>query len=405
MLLEEPGHKYVGHLTPTSGTSKCISGSLIEHCREQDISLSKLKCIGCDGTVTNTGEKGGVIVLLEKHCRTPLHWFVCQLHANELPLRHLIKRLDGDTDSGTGFKGPIGRQLPGCELLPVVEFEAIQSETIGIDTDAYKLSNDQEYLLQIYRAVASGSCPENLSLKKPGNINHSRWLTTASRILRLYISTENPSDVLKTLVKYIMNVYVPNWFDIKCRWSVTNGAKHIFNNLFRIRPFTEDKKVKDIIEPVIQRNAYFAHPENILLGMVFDEVEETRRFAWDMIIKAKYSPRQQYRREFHIPKLEFNATEFEKIIDWDSVHITVPPLLEYLTLDELEDNSRNCLKLEEEDIKLIPCHTQAVERCVQLVTSASATTCTPESRTRKILNTLYSRDMMSSFKSKKYFNV
>ena len=33
------------------------------------------------------------------------------IHTNELPLRHLIERLDGPTTYKSGFSGPIGKTL------------------------------------------------------------------------------------------------------------------------------------------------------------------------------------------------------------------------------------------------------------------------------------------------------
>ena len=43
--------------------------------------------VGCDGTAVNTGIRGGIIRLLEVALNRPLQWFVCQPHANELPLK------------------------------------------------------------------------------------------------------------------------------------------------------------------------------------------------------------------------------------------------------------------------------------------------------------------------------
>jgi len=73
--------------------------------------LDSLIAVGCDGTNVNTGNAGGIIALLEKHLNKPLQWLVCQLHANELPLRHLLKYLDGETCGPRAFKGVIGKQL------------------------------------------------------------------------------------------------------------------------------------------------------------------------------------------------------------------------------------------------------------------------------------------------------
>ena len=45
--------------------------------------------------------------------------------------------------------------------------------------------------------------------------------------------------------------------------------------------------VKDIVEPLLSRNAYFAHHESILLAMVNDEETNIRRLGWRRIYKAR----------------------------------------------------------------------------------------------------------------------
>jgi hypothetical protein len=112
--------------------------------------------VGCDGTAVNTGINAGVIRLMEQTLRKPLQWLICLLHANELPLRHLIQSLDGRTSGPQGFTGPIGKQLQECENLPIVEYQNIAVE---IQSDNRSdLSTDQKYLLEIHQAVSIGFC-------------------------------------------------------------------------------------------------------------------------------------------------------------------------------------------------------------------------------------------------------
>ena len=54
---------------------------------------------------------GGVIRLLEVKIGRPLHYAICQLHGNELPLRHLFSKLDGSTSGPNSFSGPIGNAI------------------------------------------------------------------------------------------------------------------------------------------------------------------------------------------------------------------------------------------------------------------------------------------------------
>ena len=54
-----------------------------------------LRAIGADSTTVNAENKNGAIRLLKCLLKRPLHWFICSLHVNELPLRHLCKKLIG----------------------------------------------------------------------------------------------------------------------------------------------------------------------------------------------------------------------------------------------------------------------------------------------------------------------
>ena len=87
------------------------------------------------------------------------------------------------------FKGPLGQKLCGdVHQLPVVEFQSIstyvQQPTDEVQSD---LSADQRLLLGYCQAVAAGRLPAAIARKKPGPVNHSRWLTLATRLLILYL--------------------------------------------------------------------------------------------------------------------------------------------------------------------------------------------------------------------------
>lgn len=76
-----------------------------------------------------------------------MQWAVCMLHGIELPLRHLLHHLDGQTTGTRGFSGPIGKKLEFCEKLPVIMFKSIDTNLPEIDEDIIKdLSTDQKYM-------------------------------------------------------------------------------------------------------------------------------------------------------------------------------------------------------------------------------------------------------------------
>ncbi|KAL4712991.1 hypothetical protein ACJJTC_012061 [Scirpophaga incertulas] len=264
VILSEPGSEYFGHVTCDSGTAKGIESTILTYLKSKSVELGEISVVGCDGTVVNTGSKGGVIRLMEEELKKPLQWFICQLHSNELPLRHLLLRLDGKTTGPKCFSGPIGSELQKCEIMPIVEFTAISSTLPEIT--ANDLSTDQKYLYDIMTAVRTGVCSSDLANMEPGPLNHSRWLTTANRILRLYITKTDPDEKLVILATYVMKVYGPMWFTIKSNPSCINGAKHLWQTISLSRYLKSD--MKKIVDNVIQRNGYFGHPENVLVAML-----------------------------------------------------------------------------------------------------------------------------------------
>ncbi|GBM51049.1 hypothetical protein AVEN_123865-1 [Araneus ventricosus] len=139
---------------------------------------------------------------------------------NELPLRHLLNPLNGATTGPKEFCLPIGKANKTCEELPIAPFSSISVENIPDNIDRMVLSNDQQYLYDICLAISRGECYSDLALRKPFPVAHSRWLTTAGRILKLYVVTEKPSDNLIILATYIMKVYAT------CMVPCQNKALH-----------------------------------------------------------------------------------------------------------------------------------------------------------------------------------
>ena len=100
---------------------------------------------------------------------------------------------------------------------------------IELDDAVWKdLSCDQQLLYRWARAIATGVVPADLAGRVAGPINHSRWLTLAIRNLQLYTVTPNPSAGLSKVVRYIVQVYVPSWFHIKCHSKFTWGPLNLF---------------------------------------------------------------------------------------------------------------------------------------------------------------------------------
>ncbi|KAF0728912.1 Uncharacterized protein FWK35_00032074 [Aphis craccivora] len=248
-LIKEPESTFLGYITLTSGTSKCIEQAITDHFLEKELLMECLLAVGCDGTNVNVGTNGGIIRLLEKRLNKPLQWIICLLHMNELLLRHLFVHIDGLTTGPQTFSGEIGEQLESCEKKSVVQFQPISTELPELLIE--NMSSDQKYLYRIVSAVITGIFPEDLKNKSPVKMSHARWLTRANRILRLYVSIEVPSENLTILATYVVKVYAPTWFSIKIHPTCKDGARHLWKLISASRYLSTE--LKAIIDPVIQR--------------------------------------------------------------------------------------------------------------------------------------------------------
>ncbi|KAJ6617794.1 hypothetical protein Bhyg_17838, partial [Pseudolycoriella hygida] len=331
-LIKEPGAKYIGHLSLTNSKAPTISNGIFPFINQS------LCAVGCDGTKTNTGPKGGVIRLLEVRLKKPLQWLICQLHFVELPLRALFVFIDGKTLGPHQFSGEIGSKLGDCVNLPIVKFERVTTKLPNLTNDMQikDLSTDQKYLYEICEAISTGIFSQSLSERRCGNLCHSRWLTLANSVLRLYVGTRTPSKNLKTLVHFIMKSYAPSWFSIKIFNKCCDGSKNLFEFIKSTRFL--DEKYKVVVEASIQRNGFFGHPENILLNMISDSRLHVREMAYKRITDSRRrteTARVIGVRKFTIPSIQFNATDYYDIIDWKRIEVTEPPLFKTFSDEQL----------------------------------------------------------------------
>lgn len=177
-----------------------------------------------------------------------------------------------------------------------------------LDNDIVKdLSDDQKYLYEICLAVKDGSYSTSLETRQPGKLCHSRWLTLANRVCRLYISTAHPSENLVKMTEFIVKIYAPMWFIIKSHLNFHNGPQHVFKMIELTQELTDNER--KMINSVIQRNAYFSPSECLLAAMLYDGKPHIRELACRRIIKTrKEAPTT--RRIFQVPQLNFEARHY-----------------------------------------------------------------------------------------------
>lgn len=120
VILKEPESKLLGHIKVDAEDASTKQIKLYEFFQEKNLSLTNLIGICCDGEPTNTGIENGIIRRFEILLEKPLHWFVCLLHFNELPFRHLFNALEMSVTSGPRTaSGTLSKLIETCEELPV----------------------------------------------------------------------------------------------------------------------------------------------------------------------------------------------------------------------------------------------------------------------------------------------
>ena len=282
-------------------------------------------------------------------------------------------------------------------------------------------------------AIVTGEVDPGLESLDIGPIFHSRWLTLACRILRYYTSQEKPTKNLVILAEFCIKVYFPSWFQIKYKNKITNAAENFYAMLERTKRFPKFKvngqNVSDVAIAVLERNAYSAHPENILLNMLGDSDEDTRRIAVNKILSLRgklpsfQTPHsfdgssfveqddadgsddeatascEVLVRKFKVPVINKDAKVYYNMVNLNNPEIEQPPAIRDLTDEEINEIRRNPLYLKH------PCDNQKVERHIKLVSEASLCVTGYERRDGMIRQRIRSRKLMKKFESKCQFNA
>ena len=134
-------------------------------------------------------------------------------------------------------------------------------------------------------ATIVGKVDNDLSAIKPGPLCASRWNTLWSRVSRAYVATAQTSNQLQRIANMVVKFSVPMWFQIKKYSCMTDGPNNTFVCLQLMKHLNNTEI--NIVKEVVQRNAFFAHPDQLLLAMCTDRDEAVRREAVNKIRKLK----------------------------------------------------------------------------------------------------------------------
>ena len=368
-VTEEPAGRYLSHFVPADPVppekpALKVAEALFEILQKHN-STESIMILGGDSCKTNTGHKGGSHAHLEKLLGRRLFWAICQLHTNELPLRHLIAQLDGPTSSDTGFTGPVCSLLPKVNAMPFnPDFEALPGgeELVSLpDKVVEQMSTDQKVCYKLVQAVKAGSLPPSLQDMKCGRLCHARWLTTAQALTcmwtRVHGLTGENLKVLRMLVKFCLEYYFKLFFDIKVKHLIVDAPYHILTSLRILK--TLPKKVRDAITFYVRTGAWYSHPECVLLSLLASPKQEDRQFAVDKILKSRNGSEfgNNSVRARVTPKMNLSATSLTNLITWKPDQVQEPSFTCSIPTSEIQDFVETPYKPPK-----FSCHTQSTER-------------------------------------------
>lgn len=200
---------------------------------------------------------------------------------------------------------------------------------------------------------------------------------------------------LETIVKFCISAYFKLFFEIKVQHHIKYAPQHILSALKLLKDQTP--QVRAIITPVVERGAYHAHSESVLLSLLSSELREDRSFAVDKIIQlrngSEYGDLSVRRRT--TPSINLEAETLKELIDWnDKIH--KPVFTCKLNLTELEEIKNTPI-----NVPAFTQHTQSCERAVQEVAKASKEVHGEVRRDGWVRARIAHREFMPVFASKK----
>ena len=254
-----------------------------------------------------------------------LFWIVWQLHINELKLRRLISKRDGQTSSKDGWEGELGKMLPAVRSLEKnLNFPFIPGKTPLPDLHdkvVKDLSSDSHYGYRINKAIESGQLDADLAALTVGKTGHSRCVTTANLFCDWWCHKHGLKGKLlfrlREIVTFINQVYFPCWFQVKLNNKWIDGPRNILFELSCLR--TQSKEVQLTVMLTVLSSAWYANSEAILVTMLCSKEEEERRFAVLQIISIRGAQElgDTSPRLWILPYLNTQATTLKNLIDWE----------------------------------------------------------------------------------------
>ena len=179
-----------------------------------------------------------------------------------------------------------------------------------------------------------------------------------------------------------------------------------------LKPQKSKKHQRERIKKAVNRNAYWAHPENTLVAMYHDDDIEVRQRAFEVVkvLQQRQKDRDEQQmaekgrktvRKFRPPAVDWSTEDYTGFLNFvDEKDWTCPPVFLDVAEDVLRAGVTEGRSKDVFDLVGYPNNTRCVERAVQSNTYASAITQTEQHREEVLALMEYSRRTMPEFRKK-----
>ena len=403
--------KFIGHFEPKGATGKALGESLYEFLVNRKINLDTILALISDGCRKMTGWDNGAHKYFEDMLGRGTQRVICLFHHLEKTFFGMARVHGFKTTGPSGLDPYWQHKIQGkIHLRPLAEFERVENERLGellnsmSPEDISQLSADFRIIVGLLQLILTGEDKAGVAWRKIGLVVKSRWVTTEARILRAYVSDQDPAEPLKRLVHFLVKVWAP----VLILTKLNQNERYLGPYLLQIevelaRENLTEVEFKSVLNH-LNENGFYAHPENILLYLVSSSDPQEREAGVQIIqairrkrnkpqaVSKKGKKRQKASmagiRSFKPEDYKINP-EAKSIVELPLhgfSNPTEPPVTMKLSDGELESLLTEPLSTN------LPVSSVAVERAVRDVSDVSHRSICSEKRDGMIFLTLQSRD-------------
>ena len=303
VVITYPEAEFAGHVVPRDGTGASLGTDINQFTLDRKIAWKDIKYLVSDGCEKMLGWKTGVHATLEKIHGVPFGRIICVFHHIEKSFECVFLLYTGHTSSPGSYSGGIGKMMKGdIHKLPLADFQVLPNPVLltlldQISEETFRsFSNDHQIFFGLLRIAITGEVVERWLIMKIGEMITSRFTTTEVRVVRLWLSTNNPSFEHTRVMSYIVNVWGPVFAQIKQYNLFIEAPRALLLEVMLTAKHCSYPE-RTLLSSSMSPNGQMAHPESVLPSMLASTNPEERRRAVDII----FSIREQGPRVWDAP--------------------------------------------------------------------------------------------------------